>query len=70
MPKCDLNKITLQHGCSPVNLLHIFGTLFPKSTSEGLFLNHRVLTLANVFDFFLFFAKIYISRKVIEEDNS
>ena len=37
MPKCDFNKvaeqlywneITLRHGCSPVNLLHIFRTLF------------------------------------------
>ena len=24
MPKCDFNK--LRHGCSPVNLLHIFRT--------------------------------------------
>ena len=37
MPKCDFNKvvkqlffeITLRHGCSPVNLLHIFRTPFP-----------------------------------------
>ena len=35
MPKCDFNillcnffEITLQHGCSPVNLLHIFRTPF------------------------------------------
>ena len=37
MPKCDLNKvallsnlieIALRHGCSPVNLLHIFSTPF------------------------------------------
>ena len=28
-------KATLQwHGCSPVNLLHIFRTAFPKNTSE------------------------------------
>ena len=26
------------HGCSPVNLLHIFGTSFPEKTSGGLFL--------------------------------
>ena len=37
MPKCDFNKfqsnfieITLQHGCSPVDLLHIFRTRFPR----------------------------------------
>ena len=50
MPKCDFHEvakqfymklqsnfteITLRHGCSPVNLLHIFRTPFPKNTSEG-----------------------------------
>ena len=29
-------EIALWHGCSPVNLQHIFRTPFPKSTSEGL----------------------------------
>ena len=29
---------TLWHGCSPVNLLHIFRTLLPKNTSGGLHL--------------------------------
>ena len=49
MPKCDFKllfnfiEITLRHGCSRVNFLHIFRTPFPKNTSEGLF-------LANVFD--------------------
>ena len=32
MPKCDFNKvakqIALRHGCSPVNLLHIFRAHF------------------------------------------
>ena len=28
-------EITLQHGCSPVNLLHIFRTAFSKNTSRG-----------------------------------
>ena len=27
--------ITLPHGCSPVNLLHIFRTSFPKNTASG-----------------------------------
>ena len=31
-------EITLRHGCSPVNLLHIFRTPFPKNTSGGLLL--------------------------------
>ena len=29
-------EITFRHGCFPVNLLHIFRTLFPKNTSGGL----------------------------------
>ena len=31
-------EITLRRGCSPVNLLHIFRTTFPKNTSGGLLL--------------------------------
>ena len=45
MPKFDLIKlhsnfieIILRHGCSPVILLHVFRTPFPKSTSEWLLL--------------------------------
>ena len=45
MPKCDFNKvacnfikIAFRHGCSPVNLLHIFRILFPKNTTGGLLL--------------------------------
>ena len=29
-------EITLRHGCSPVNLLHIFRTPFPKNTAGWL----------------------------------
>ena len=43
MPKWDLNKlqsnfieIAFRHGCSPVNLLHIFRTPFPKNNSRGI----------------------------------
>ena len=32
-------EITLRHECSPVYLLHIFRTPFPKNTSGGLLLN-------------------------------
>ena len=45
MPKCHFNKVSnfieiaLCHGCSPINLLHIFRTHFPKNTSGGLLLN-------------------------------
>ena len=42
MPKCDFNsnfiEITLRYGYSPVNILHIFRTPFPKGTSEWKFL--------------------------------
>ena len=31
-------EIAFRYGCSPVNLLHIFRTPFPKNTSEGLLL--------------------------------
>ena len=31
-------EIALQHGCSPVNLLHISRTPFPRNTSEWLLL--------------------------------
>ena len=35
---CSFIEIALRHGCSPVNLLHIFRILFPKSTYGGLLL--------------------------------
>ena len=31
---CNFIEISLHHGCSPVNLLHIFRTPFPKTTSK------------------------------------
>ena len=33
---CNFIEIALQHGCSPVNLLHIFRRPFYKNTYEGL----------------------------------
>ena len=35
---CNFIEITHRHGCSPVNLLHIFTTPFPRNTSGGLLL--------------------------------
>ena len=35
---CNFIEIILRHGCSPVNLLHIFRTPFLKNTSEWLLL--------------------------------
>ena len=59
MPKCDLNKvallsnlieIALRHGCSPVNLLHIFSTPFLKNTSGWLLLP-SLLTKLSISEF-------------------
>ena len=52
MTKCDLLcnfiEITLRHWCSPVNLLYILRTPFPKNTLKGLlleqFLQRRIHT--------------------------
>ena len=33
----NFNEIALPHGCSPVNLLHIFRTPFPKTPLDGCF---------------------------------
>ena len=40
MPKllCNFIEIALQHGCSPVSMLHIFRTSFSENTSGGLIL--------------------------------
>ena len=35
---CNFIEITLRHRCSPLNLLHIFRTPFPRNTSEWLLL--------------------------------
>ena len=42
---CNFIEIALQHGCSPVNLLHIFGTPFLKNKYGGLLLSVILLTL-------------------------
>ena len=49
MPKCDFNKVVLQrseiafqHGCFPLNLLHIFRTPFYKNTYGGLLLTVNI----------------------------
>ena len=40
---CNFIEIALRHGCSSVNLLHIFRTPFPRNTSERLLLDSRKL---------------------------
>ena len=41
--RCNFIEIAFRHGCSLVNLLHIFRTLLPKNTSGGLLLEKRVI---------------------------
>ena len=47
--KSSFIEVTLQHGCSPVNLLHIFRTPFLKNTSGRL-----LLAVNSEFNFNLF----------------
>ena len=42
--------VTLRHGCSPVNLLHIFKTTFPKDTSGTLLLLKCKIIFLATFD--------------------
>ena len=35
---CNFIEIALRHGCSPVNLLHIFRAPFPRNTAKRLLL--------------------------------
>ena len=50
-------EITLWHGCSPVNLLHIFRTPFSKNTSRWLLLSLTTLMLNEI-------KKTILSRRV------
>ena len=43
-----LRSVTLRHGCSPVNLLHTFGTPFSNNTNGGLLL-YVILQKINLF---------------------
>ena len=46
---CNFIEIALRHGCSPVNLLHIFRTPFTKNISGWLLLHiafHEVIKRA------------------------
>ena len=54
MPKCDFNKV---RGSSPVNLLHIFRTPFPKNTFGWMFLYVVLGATANCV--YLFTCKYY-----------
>ena len=51
---CNFIEISLWYGCSPVNLLRIFGTTFPKNTSRQLLLTYCWLVLILLFFCFVF----------------
>ena len=56
---CNFIEIALRHGCSPVHLLHIFKTPFPKNTPRRPLLNfayfqnifNKILTLKVVWKY-------------------
>ena len=51
-------EITVWHGCSPVDFLHIFWTPFPKNTSGGLLVNKRMARLVT-FVFYMLYVLFY-----------
>ena len=62
MPKCNFNKVALQsnfieiilrHGCSHVNLLHIFRTSFPKNTSGRVLMSLCLFVIGRNVSFFV-----------------
>ena len=53
-------EITLRHGCSPVNLLHIFRTPFLKNTSDWL------LLMLELYSKKQFCCKLHIRKKIIQ----
>ena len=46
---CNFIEITLRHGYSPVNLLHIFRIPFTKNTFGGLILQNELFLLQLMF---------------------
>ena len=69
MQKCDFNKVAMQsnfieialrHGCSSVNLLHIFRTPFLKNLSGRLLLDRFFLNRISVyFHLFALFLQLH-----------
>ena len=69
MSKCDFNKvgcnfteITLRHGCSSTQLLHISRTLLTKNTSGRLFLKSGTKQV-------LIMTKILLSRALLAKNK-
>ena len=63
---CNFLEITLQHGCSSVNLLHISRTLFLKNTFAGLLLQFSFVSKASFqLQILSFYCPIYTIKKDI-----
>ena len=60
--QCNFFEIALRHGCSPVNLLHTFRTLFSKNTPERLLLNSSNMLLHLIIKPLDLFNTISLSR--------
>ena len=56
---CNFIEIALRRGCSPVNLLHIFRTPFPKNTSKWLLLKRKRFVKYSL-SFLAEFYKVYM----------
>ena len=50
---CNIIEIAFQHGCFPVNLLHIFRTPLPKNTSGGLLLHNQPKVVLSMLPFII-----------------
>ena len=61
---CNFIENTLRHGCSPVNLLHIFRRPVPKNTCGGL-----ILTVKGWGGFFLCKAPDILKKKILFSDE-
>ena len=77
MPKSNFNKvallcnfieIALRQECSPVNLLHIFRTSFPKNTSGRLLTALVVVTRSSSLQFVIFKPLRYCFEEIIGFD--
>ena len=65
---CNFIEITLRHGCSSVNLLHIFRTLFPKNASEWLLLKSELKNLLRLSNKFFKMVCFQITKRYTREE--
>ena len=68
---CNFSEIILRHGCSPLNLLHIFRTPFLKNTSGRLLLSFPSAIVICIYKRFrgLGIADVFVSSSVIVEGS-